>query len=53
MLKPSSTKIAEQDYMATLIAQFKSDGGAIVVVEPGVALGLKRKKFIKKTPKPD
>ena len=51
MLKPSSIKIADQDYTAALIAQFKSAGGVIVKAETGVALGLKRKKFIRKEPK--
>jgi hypothetical protein len=50
MLKPSATKTLAQATTEELIAQFKQRGGVIAKVETGVALGLKKKKFVRKPP---
>jgi hypothetical protein len=51
MLKPSSFKNSQNDETAELIAQFKAAGGVIQIVDENVALGLNRKKYIKKAEK--
>jgi hypothetical protein len=49
MLKPSATKISRQNELTALVAQFQSAGGNIAKVEAGVAAGLRRRKYIRKT----
>jgi hypothetical protein len=49
MLKPSATKISRQNELTALVAQFQSAGGNITKVEAGVAAGLRRRKYIRKT----
>ena len=51
MLKPSSFKSSQNDETAELIAKFKASGGVIQMVDENVALGLNRKKYIKKAEK--
>jgi len=48
MLKPSATKTAQRDATADLVAKFQLAGNTIEVVRPGVAHGLKRKRFTRK-----
>jgi len=53
MLKPSATRVSLEKTTAELLSQFKQKGGVITQVQPGVAAGLKRKKYLRKPAQAD
>jgi hypothetical protein len=48
MLKPNAKKVAQSTELAEMIAKFQSAGGTIVKAEPAVAIGLRKRKYLKK-----
>lgn len=48
MLLASSTKTAQANSVAEMVAAYKASGGMVIQVETGVANGLKKKKFVRK-----
>lgn len=49
MLKPNATRLALAANTAELVAAFKARGGSIVSIETGVAKGLRKKKYTRKS----
>ena len=48
MLKPSATKLAQANDTQKLVAAFIKAGGKVTKEDTGVAMGLLKKKYVKR-----